>query len=109
MTQPEAEPERVVLVDDAGRPIGTAPKAEVHGADTPLHLAFSCHLSGADGRLLVTRRALGKQTFPGVWTNAVCGHPAPEEDLDEAVRRRVRHELGLELEQLRVVLPEFRY
>ena len=59
--------------------------------------------------MLLTRRALGKLAFPGVWTNAVCGHPAPGEAMEDAVRRRARHELGLELGALELVLPSFRY
>ncbi|MBN9605643.1 MAG: isopentenyl-diphosphate Delta-isomerase [Actinomycetales bacterium] len=101
--------ELVVLLDDAGTPIGTADKATVHTADTPLHLAFSCHVIGPDGRVLVTRRALGKRAFPGVWTNAFCGHPAPGESPAEAVRRRAQTELGLEVGALELVLPDFRY
>lgn len=101
-------PEQVVLLDERGSPIGTRDKAQVHSAETPLHLAFSCHLID-DSRVLLTRRALGKQTWPGVWTNSFCGHPAPGETLEDAVRRRARHELGLELEDVRVVLPDFRY
>jgi isopentenyl-diphosphate delta-isomerase len=101
--------EQVVLLDDDGTPIGVARKDEVHGRDTPLHLAFSCYVLDADGRLLVTRRALSKHTWPGVWTNSCCGHPAPGEDVADAVVRRAQQELGVELTGVRVVLPDFRY
>lgn len=108
-TPPDAEVEQVVLLDDRGAMIGVADKAHVHGTDTPLHLAFSCHGFSSDGRMLLTRRSLAKRTWPGVWTNACCGHPGPSEDPEEAVVRRVRRELGVEPSDLRLVLPDFRY
>jgi len=102
--------ERVVLLSDDGRGIGAAPKAEVHHADTPLHLAFSCHLVHEDGRrVLVTRRALGKLTWPGTWTNSFCGHPQPFEPVPEAVVRRASDELGIRVRDLTLALPDFRY
>lgn len=110
MTQsPGLPPEQVVLLAESGEPIGVADKAEVHGGDTPLHLAFSCHVFDVRGRVLVTRRAISKRTFPGVWTNAFCGHPAPGEDLEDAVRRRGLRELALPIGELEAVLPDFRY
>ncbi|ANJ29054.1 isopentenyl-diphosphate delta-isomerase [Agromyces aureus] len=101
--------EEVVLLDVAGSPIGTFDKALVHGPDTPLHLAFSCYGFDQDGRMLLTRRSLAKRTWPGVWTNACCGHPLPGEDPVDAVARRVRTELGVEPRDVRLVLPDFRY
>lgn len=102
-------PERVVLLSEEGQPIGDALKSEVHHADTPLHLAFSCYVLDAAGRLLVTRRAWSKATWPGAWTNSCCGHPGPGEVVEDAVQRRLRQELGIEVTHLRVVLPTFRY
>ncbi len=101
--------EQVVLVDDAGTPIGAADKATVHTNRTPLHLAFSCHVYDREGRVLMTRRALGKLTWPGVWTNAFCGHPAPGEPIEDAIARRAELELGIRIDALEPVLPDFRY
>lgn len=104
-----SEHEYVVLLDDAGQAIGSADKYVIHTADTPLHLAFSCYLFNADGDLLVTRRALSKLTWAGVWTNSVCGHPAPGESTEDAVARRAQRELGADITNLRLVLPDFQY
>lgn len=101
--------DHVVLLDDEGNEIGTALKSSVHGTDTALHLAFSCHVVRDDGRVLVTRRALGKTTWPGVWSNSFCGHPRPAEPILHAVRRRADYELGLTLHDIELALPLFRY
>lgn len=103
------EPELVILLDNDANPIGVADKVGVHTADTALHLAFSCHVYDASGQVLITRRALSKLTWPGVWTNSFCGHPAPEESMDAAILRRAEFELGITIDSLEVVLPDFRY
>jgi isopentenyl-diphosphate delta-isomerase len=107
---PGAETEElVVLVDDAGRALGAIPKRTAHHEATPLHLAFSCYVFDGDGRLLLSRRAAHKPTWPGVWTNSFCGHPGPGEDMVAAVHRRAEQELGVTLGSLELVLPRFRY
>ncbi|RKR76096.1 isopentenyl-diphosphate delta-isomerase [Frondihabitans australicus] len=100
----------MVLLDERGNPTGTYPKKDVHTTQTALHLAFSCHVRHSEtGYILVTRRALSKATWPGVWTNSFCGHPAPGETPAEAVERRSMQELGVTVSQVTEILPDFRY
>lgn len=101
--------ESVVLLDEDGRHIGYADKAAVHHAETPLHLGFSCYLIDSGGRVLLTRRALSKRTFAGVWSNSFCGHPGPGELIEDAVRRRASQELGVTIGAPVCAVPDFRY
>jgi isopentenyl-diphosphate delta-isomerase len=103
--------ELVVLVDSNNNQIGTARKETVHTQDTPLHRGLSLFLFNSKGELLLTRRALTKKTFPGVWTNTVCGHPGPGESVIEAAKRRLSDELGInenDLKNMKEVAP-YRY
>jgi len=101
--------ELIVLVDERGRPTGTAEKWSSHHDHTPLHLAFSCYVFDAAGRFLATRRALKKKVWPGVWSNTACGHPAPGETLPDAIRRRLDYELGMAVSDVEVVLADHVY
>lgn len=100
----------VVLLNDNNEATGTYPRADVHTTETPRHLAFSCYLLDDNGDLLVTRRALAKKTWPGVWTNSFCGHPRPGESFEDAITRYAEHELGItDIHSISVALPDFAY
>jgi isopentenyl-diphosphate delta-isomerase len=101
--------ERVVLVNDKNEVLGTAPKATVHTGNTPLHRAFSSFIFNSREEILLQQRSHKKKTWPLVWTNTCCGHPQLEEPTAQAVLRRLKDELGLELSEVHEVLPDFRY
>lgn len=100
--------EQVVLVNEEDVPVGVAPKATVHGTDTPLHRGFSVFVFNGRGEVLVTTRARVKRTFPGVRTNSVCGHPGPDETYEAAAIRRLADEMRLTDVSPRIVSP-YRY
>ncbi len=112
MTTTATDPNKdlIVYVDTDGTPTGeTAAKLDAHTATTRLHSAFSCYIFNDNGEFLVTQRAHEKKVWPDVWTNSVCGHPAPEEARTEAIIRRAQFELGMEIASLQEILPTYTY
>jgi isopentenyl-diphosphate delta-isomerase len=103
--------EHVVLVDSNNNPIGTADKYEVHRADTPLHRGFSLFIVNSNGEVILQQRSKHKKTWPNVWSNSVCGHPANGETPQQAAIRRAKYELGIELnnDDVKLVLPDYKY
>lgn len=87
----------VVLVDRQDRPTGTREKMEAHRKGE-LHRAISVFVFNSSGELMLQRRALGKYHSEGLWTNTCCSHPYPGESAADAARRRVKEEMGLEIE-----------
>ena len=90
--------EQVILVDESGVPTGTAEKLEAHRPPGLLHLAFSVFVNDGEGRLLLQRRASNKHHFRNLWSNTCCSHPRPGESTVEAGRRRLREEMGIQVD-----------
>ncbi len=103
--------EHVVLVDEKNNPTGQADKYLVHSGDTPLHRGFSLFLFNQKGELLLQKRAASKKTWPNVWSNSVCGHPASGESTQDAAKRRAMYELGIAIKSsdIHVILEDYRY
>lgn len=87
--------EYVILVNEHDEALGTMEKMAAHRSGT-LHRAFSIFLFDAEGRVLLQQRADDKYHSPGLWSNACCSHPRPDEDLRSAADRRLKEELGIE-------------
>ena len=90
--------EELILVDEEDNAIGTLGKARCHDGDGVLHRAFSVFLFDADGSLLLQRRSASKRLWPLYWSNSCCSHPRSGESMRDATVRRVRQELGVDVE-----------
>lgn len=89
--------EEVILVNEQDEEIGTMEKMEAHRKGV-LHRAFSVMIENSKGEILIQKRAKSKYHSGGLWSNACCSHPRPGEKTNKAVARRIREELGIELE-----------
>jgi isopentenyl-diphosphate Delta-isomerase len=89
--------EHVILVDSNDKQIGTMEKMEAHRKGV-LHRAFSVLLFDQSGRILIQKRAKAKYHSSGLWTNTCCSHPLPGESLKVATRRRLKEEMGIDLQ-----------
>lgn len=87
--------EQVILVDDFDTPLGTMEKMQAH-REAKLHRAFSIFIFNNKGEMLLQQRALNKYHSGGLWTNACCSHPKPNETTEAAASRRLFEELGFE-------------
>jgi len=94
--------DKVILVDVHDNVLGSMDKMEAHRKGI-LHRAFSILIFNSKGELLLQKRSRSKYHSGGLWTNACCSHPAPDESMDEATRKRLRHEMGIDLQ------PEYFY
>jgi len=95
---------QVVLVDENDKEIGTADKLIVHQKGL-LHRAFSVFIfrRRADKlQLLLQQRQLSKYHCGGLWSNACCSHPRPNEPVLDAGERRLQEELGITTKLMQV-------
>ena len=92
----------VILVDTNDTVLGEMEKMEAHRKGI-LHRALSVLVFNAKGQILLQKRANEKYHSAGLWTNACCSHPYPGEPTQAAARRRLREEMGIDLQ------PEFSY
>jgi isopentenyl-diphosphate delta-isomerase len=87
--------ELLILVDENDRETGVMDKMSVHEMGL-LHRAFSVFIFNSDSELLLQQRAIGKYHSGGLWSNTCCSHPKISEEMDAAVAKRLKEEMGLE-------------
>lgn len=85
----------VILVNEFDEAVGVMEKMAAH-EHALLHRAFSVFIFNDTGEMLLQQRAADKYHSAGLWTNACCSHPMPDEDTLQAASRRLFEELGIQ-------------
>lgn len=88
--------ERFPLVDETGKTIGSATRAECHDGSKKLHPVVHLHVVSPKGDILLQKRSMTKDIQPGRWDTAVGGHVDFGEDVRDALVRESREELGID-------------
>ena len=94
--------ERFAVVNEDDEVIGDAPRTEVH-ANNLLHRAVHILLFNGAGELFLQKRSHLKDRHPDVWDSSAAGHVDAGEEYDEAAKRELQEELGVETVLQRVV------
>ncbi|MEZ4787777.1 isopentenyl-diphosphate Delta-isomerase [Flavobacterium haoranii] len=89
--------EKVILVDTNDEPIGLMEKIAAH-EQALLHRAFSVFVLNDKNEIMLQQRAKSKYHSPLLWTNTCCSHQRPGETNIQAGKRRLREEMGFEVD-----------
>ncbi|MCR6508852.1 NUDIX domain-containing protein [Bacteroides sp. KH569_7] len=81
------------LVDEQGNIIGAATRGECHNGSKLLHPVIHLHVFNSKGELYLQKRPEWKDIQPG--DTSVGGHVDLGENVEMALKREVREELGI--------------
>lgn len=96
--------ECILVVDENDNILREDEKVKCHLGDGILHRAITMMIMDSKGRYLVTKRSKKKMLWPGFWDGSISSHQHKDETDEQAVRRRVKEELGVECKEVEFVL-----
>lgn len=92
MNTTDNQEEVLIVVDEDDTVLDYLPRSEVH-AKKLLHRTISVIVYNSKGDLVLQRRSMGKDTYPGMLGNAVGGHVTKGQDYTEAAKQETTEEL----------------
>ena len=97
--------EMLTRVTEQDEVLGAVPRSHVHGNPALIHRSVHILVVSREGRLLLQKRSMRKDTQPGKWDTSVGGHVGFGQSYEEAARREAEEELGMVPGELTFLYP----
>jgi len=95
METTDNQDELFVVVDKNDKVVGYRTRKECHQNKTLIHRSVGMVISNAKGEILLQKRSLTKDLYPGFYSSSCSGHLKKGEDYQKAAEREIKEELGV--------------
>ncbi|MCW4020739.1 MAG: NUDIX domain-containing protein, partial [Candidatus Bathyarchaeota archaeon] len=84
------------VVDEDDNVVGRATREECHSGSGLIHRSVYIFVLNEKDEVFLQRRSMSKDLYTGYYTGSATGHVDYGEDYDEAARRELKEELGID-------------
>jgi len=84
------------VVDEEDNVVGKATREECHSESGLIHRSVYIFVLNDKNEIFIQTRSMSKDLYPGYCTGSATGHVDYGEDYDEAAKRELKEELGID-------------
>ena len=85
------------LVDQDDKIIGQITRSEAHADKSNIHRAVFVLIFNSKNQILLQKRSMTKDMYPGAWCASCSGHVQTGESYEEAAKQEMSEELGIQI------------
>ena len=86
-------------VDEADKVLGSIKRGEAHHDASIIHRAAHLIIENNEGKILLQKRTMTKDKYPGAWIDAVAGHVNYGSNYLDTIIREALEEIGLDVKK----------
>jgi isopentenyl-diphosphate delta-isomerase type 1 len=84
------------VIDENDKVIGKATREECHSDRRLIHRSVYIFMVNGSNEIFLQKRSMSKDLYPGYFTGSATGHVDYGEDYEEAAKRELKEELGVD-------------